>query len=137
MDKNLLDRIKQLGNSEDEELVNLSRVLFWGNSPTYEDLIYVETGARMSLEQFKSLKRYGSVHLRVFDEHIISTKLTVPFVMAASLRRLAYLKNLKEFLVKTQSFARASEVRYTEKIVEYFIKIRNEYTKNKEISQHD
>lgn len=42
MDKKLLQRIKDLGDSFDIESRDLSRILFWASSPKYEDFVFLE-----------------------------------------------------------------------------------------------
>ena len=42
MEKKLLDRIRVMLHSEDNEMITLARRLFWMNDPTTEDYEYVQ-----------------------------------------------------------------------------------------------
>lgn len=103
MDKKLLKKIKELGDSSDVEMRDLSRLLFWQNSPEFEDLVYVEGGARFSVESFLVMKSSGGLYL------------SVPGTIGHLYRTMEYVKAEKFICIRAQAFQDAARLRDVEK----------------------
>lgn len=105
MDKKLLQRIKNLGDSFDIESRDLSRILFWASSPKYEDFVFLEGGARINREQFLAVRNGIGIY----------RKDSVPCTGGHVREMMKKVREEKYKMVKTQQFQYAANLRDVEK----------------------